>query len=159
MVMLLLVAFMYWHTYALPQAGKWDRLGPAAWPRMVLMVLGLLSLILLVTSLAAGRAQPSRQPKERPSGEGSTQESRSNRAKARLAVTIFALMFAYILIIPKLGFVLSSIPFLVGCQWILSPRQTRLLPGMVVLAVALTLVVNYVFARYLGVYLPSGILR
>lgn len=116
-----------------------DRLGPAFFPRLLALALGVLAVILVVRALA-GRSDPSRPP--------------AIRAGAFAGVLV--LLVAYGLLMPRVGFVPAT-PVLLGAViWILGLRAWTALIGT---ALGVTAVLYVLFGRALHVLLPMGPLR
>lgn len=116
-----------------------DRLGPAFFPRLLALALGVLAVILVVRALA-GRSDPSRPP----------------AIRAGAFAAMLALLVAYGLLMPRVGFVLAT-PVLLGAViWILGLRAWTALIGT---ALGVTAVLYVLFGRALHVLLPMGPLR
>jgi hypothetical protein len=68
----------------------------------------------------------------------------------------FCLFFAYVLLLPKLGFLFSTILFVSSLQWLLGQALWRRLPGSLLIGVATSVITYWVFEKYLYVFLPRG---
>ena len=117
-------------------------IGPAYYPRLLFVVMGVLSVALVVTDVVAqrrGGARPAAPP-----------------ARYRLVVLTFLIFALYVVMLPALGFRLATLLFVGGLQMTLDPPRGR--GWWLVLAVALgtTVLTYYVFERYLSVLLPRG---
>lgn len=139
----LLSLFLLWQTREIPTPPLLP-LGPAFYPRVVLAVLVVLSLIMVVSGLRAPAA--ARVP-----------DWRAWFARYRPIVAVFALFGLYVLAMPVLGYPLSTVLFVAVMQWLLGRRGWRRLPAVLAVAVGTALVTWVVFERYLFVFLPRGI--
>ena len=77
-------------------------------------------------------------------------------SRHRLVLAVFALFGLYVLAMPRLGYLLSTILFTAAMQWLLGRRGVQRLPGIAAVAVGTALVTWLVFERYLYVLLPRG---
>ena len=121
--------------------------GPGLFPTVVGTGLGLCGLVLIVQGLArrrAGRAGP---------WVEAAPWMRSWRLGGNLAAVIAALVL-YVLMSPVLGFHLTAVVLLLGLFLMLSVRW----PLAVGFAVAVPLLIHYVFYTLLRVPLPWGVL-
>lgn len=140
----LLSVFLLWETREIPHP-PFVPLGPAFYPRAVLSVFFLLSLVLLVSGLRAGR--PVR-----------GWDRRAWFARYRVILGSFLLFGLYVLAMPALGYLLSTGLYTATMQWLLGRRGLRRLPGIVAVAVGTSTGTYVVFQLYLHVLLPRGIL-
>jgi hypothetical protein len=117
-------------------------IGPAYYPRLLFVVVGVLSAALVVTDIV-GRRRGGARPASPP-------------ARYRLVVLTFVIFALYVVMLPALGFRLATLLFVGGLQITLEPPRGR--GWWLVLAVALgtTVLTYYVFERYLSVLLPRG---
>ena len=116
-----------------------DRLGPAFFPRLLALTLGVLAVLLIVRALA-GRSDPSRPPPIR----------------GGIFAGVLGLMLAYALLMPRLGFLLATPALLGGVIWLLGVRRW---PTLVAAAAGITAALYVIFGRALHVLLPMGPLR
>jgi len=113
-----------------------DRLGPAAYPRLLAIALAVMAAALLVRAVR-GRSDPSPPPPMR----------------AGIFAGAVALMVGYALALPSAGFLLAT-PVLLGAViWLLGLRDWPRLLGT---ALGMTAVLYVVFVRALKVLLPMG---
>ncbi|MDQ7843410.1 MAG: tripartite tricarboxylate transporter TctB family protein [Armatimonadota bacterium] len=116
-----------------------DRLGPAFFPRLLALALGILAVLLIVRALA-GRSDPSRPP----------------AIRIGVFAGVLALVVVYALLMPRAGFLIAT-PLLLGSVIrILGLRDWTTLIGT---ALGITAVLYLVFGRALHVLLPMGPLR
>lgn len=130
-------------TIGLPEASLLVPVGPGFYPRIVLGITAALSAALVITDFMA-RADRS------PRTDGAS-------ANYRLVLLTFAIIGAYIALLPYLGFRIATFAFVLVLQVALEPPRGR--NGWLrVASVALltTLVTYLMFERYLSVLLPRG---
>ena len=145
LVCLVVSLAMLFMTLALPPASMVP-IGPAFYPRIVLIVTAFLSLILVVMDVRAARGDVVAAP-----------VSKGPAPNYRLVLTTFVLFGLYIVFLPKLGFRISTFLFVFALQtaleWPTSPKR-----WLVVLLVALatSAICHFVFEDYLLVLLPRG---
>ena len=149
LVCLALSIGMFALTFGLPPAAMVP-IGPAFYPRVVILILGILSVILIVLDVLALRSQPVRVTAAKAASAGPA-------PNYRLVLATFVEFGLYIALIPLIGFRISTFLFVllleVTLEWPRSPRHWIL---MAVVAVATSVVCFYVFEDYLSVLLPRG---
>jgi hypothetical protein len=125
-------------------------IGPAFYPRVVVLILGALSIILIVLDVLATRRRPVR-------AAAAAAATAGPAPNYRLVLATFVEFGVYILLIPLIGFRISTFLFVllleVTLEWPRNPKHWIL---MIVVAVATSLVCFYVFEDYLSVLLPRG---
>jgi hypothetical protein len=140
----LLSLVLLWATREIPHPPLIP-IGPAFYPRVVLVVFLLLSLFLLIEGLRApGRARP--------------WDVKTWFVRYRVILACFALFGLYVLAMPLLGYLLSTAFFTAAMQWLLGRRGFRPLPAVLAVAVGTSLGTYAVFQLYLHVLLPRGTL-
>ncbi len=115
--------------------------GPAFYPRIVLVITALLSAALVVSDLRR-RAQPA--PPPAPS------------ARYRLVILTFLIFAAYVGALPWLGYRLATFAFVGGLQATLEPPRGGRWWLVLIVALATALATYYAFEVYLSVLLPRG---
>ena len=142
-VMVAVSGLLLWSSSGLTSATKWDVMGPGAYPRAILWLILAASVGLILTSL---------------SNKGATKASASAARPADrhvgLVPLVFALLFAYVLLLPLLGFMASSIGFLLIVQWLLFPPGKKQWITLATIAVAFPVAAFFLFEKVLGIYLP-----
>ena len=119
--------------------------GPAFYPRIVLVVTAFLSAALVAADvLARRRATAGRAPAARPS------------RNARLVVATFGIFAGYVVLLPLLGFRVASALFLLVMQVALEPEPRRHWLRIVLVAGLTAWLSHLVFESYLSVLLPRG---
>lgn len=131
-------------TRGLPQSSMVP-LGPGFYPRVVLVIMAVLSLLLLIFDLRAGRGGRPRGAKPALS------------PNYRLVVITFTAFVAYVALLPPLGFRIATFLFVAALQWLLErPRGMRGWALLAVIALATPLLTHLAFEHYLSVLLPRG---
>jgi putative tricarboxylic transport membrane protein len=147
-LLLVLSAVVLWHIQSFPPMPG-QRYGPAVFPGVTAAALGICALILIVKGLAHRRA----------SGDehvwGSVEPwTRSARHAVAFLLVVGVNVF-YILLSTPLGFIPTSILYLVALFMVFGVRVRWILP----LAIVVTLLIHYVFYKLLKVPLPWGVLQ
>jgi putative tricarboxylic transport membrane protein len=141
--LLLLCGWLYARLDEIP-ANPLVPIGPAFYPRFLLLLTFALSAALVVQALVARREQ-----KER--------VRFSNWLKDyQPPLLTFCLFFLYVLLLPKLGFLFSTILFVSSLQWLLGQPLWRRLPGSLLIGIGTAGVTYWVFEKYLYVFLPRA---
>jgi len=126
-------------------------LGPAFYPRIVLALLALLSVILIMSDIRALR-------RPRPAAPtAAAVPAAAGAPNYRLVVATFIQFGLYIALLPELGFRLSTFLFMLALQVTLEwPRTARHWGLAIAVAAATSLICHFVFEYYLSVLLPRG---
>ncbi|HXZ53249.1 MAG TPA: tripartite tricarboxylate transporter TctB family protein [Burkholderiales bacterium] len=131
-------------TRGLPQSPMVP-VGPAFYPRIVLVLMAGLSLLLVVLDLRAGRGG-------RPAGA-----KPAVPPNYRLVVVTFTTFIVYVVLLPLVGFRVATFLFVGGLQVLLEPpRSARRWALVLAIALATTAVTYLAFEQYLSVLLPRG---
>lgn len=120
-------------------------IGPAFYPRFLLLLTLLLSLALVVQDVLAHLKQEKK-------GKGAF-ISWLNYQSTLLSFAVFG---AYVLLLPQLGYLLSTILFVTALQWFLGKPLWRRLPGSLSIGIGTSLMTYVIFEKYLHVFLPRG---
>jgi putative tricarboxylic transport membrane protein len=149
--LLLFTGFMFWASFDIREP-DYGVLPPSAWPRIILVAFGILSLIYLVQSLRYG-------PDKREAGGADVPTSPAGYLSYwRNPIICFALFAAYLALLPVLGMLLDGILFVFSLLCALggwSPRKLALHAAVAVIAVG---GMWSIFTFGLNVLLPTGIL-
>jgi putative tricarboxylic transport membrane protein len=137
---------LYWQTGAI-STPPFVPIGPAFYPRVLLILLAGLAVWLFVEESLRGR-KPS-QGVKKPEGPP------PNYRRVLLGFLVF---LAYVAALNIIGYVTSTFLFVLGLSWSIGPRNLRGLPKLVAVAFGTALVIYLVFERYLFVFLPRGLL-
>ena len=123
-------------------------IGPAYYPRILLILIVLLSLVLVIQEAISRHRRESK-------GRGSL---RGQVERYQPTLTCFIVFTLYVVFLPVLGFLVSSVLFVTILQWLLGPLRLRRLPVSLLTGVAVSLISYVAFEIYLRVLLPRGIL-
>jgi len=144
-------AFMLFNSTGLQEVRRFGEMGSGFWPILVLALALLLSGLLLGSSLYRYRKEKGpRPPAPDAPGEGG-EERRARRKKFALTV-IFLLL--YVLILPFLGFLPSTVAYVFAFIWALGERRRAVLAFSPILVTAIVLLV---FVKFLSIPLPKGV--
>lgn len=135
-------AVLYWQTIGLPAAALVP-LGPAVYPRSVLMLLAALG-VALVAFDALGRRR------------GGTKPRAAGRTDYGGVLITFGVFAAYVVVLPLLGYRLATFLFVGGMQAALKRPKPRDLAFLIGVALGTTIVTHYAFEVYLQILLPRG---
>src|SRR5262245_37700789 len=137
----------------LPQAFGLPKLpivpvGPGFYPAILLVFMALTSGILILQDVLAQRRAPE--------AAGVNEAGQPKRAYGLVAAA-FAIVAAYIVLMPLLGFRIATVLFVIGFQLALErPATLRQWGVLVAIAVGASAVTYLVFNQYLLVLLPRG---
>jgi putative tricarboxylic transport membrane protein len=126
-------------TALLPNRGLPNTPGPAFFPWLITVGLVLLSVILLVQSLARERPEPT----QAPASKGSVRQ-----------LIMLGVFGAFLVLLPVVGFLAAAVPFFAGLMWLYGERN-RL--ALTLVAIAAPVTVFYIFRVGLNILLPTGI--
>ena len=153
-------------TSALPAGLQLDPLGPSYFPRFVLIALAVLALALLVESVRAlgrrptDRAVDSLEPAATPTAREEVMDEDAAWDVAPISyprmLAVLALSVGYVVLMTDLGYLLSSVLYVVALLLLLRVRN-RL--AIALCAVGLPSVLFALFGWLLGVPLPGGLLE
>jgi putative tricarboxylic transport membrane protein len=144
-VLVLFALFMIWHTRTFPAMPGQDY-GPALFPVLIGVGFVVTGLILIVSGLRRRRTEP---------WFAGGDWLRSRRHLIGF-LSIIGGLVAYILVSDWLGFIPTAFLLLFG--WLVLFRNGKPVSSLVI-ALAVTLVVNYAFGQLLLVPLPLGLLQ
>ena len=133
-------------TRGLPEASILVPIGPGVYPRLVLAITAVLSVIVIAAGLRPGKTM-----------QASNERASSAARNYPLVLAAFAVFGLYTLLLPIAGFRIATFLFVAALQALLDPPRT-LRMGWVLLGVALatTFISHFVFESNLGVLLPRG---
>ena len=135
-------------TRGLPQS-SFVPIGPDFYPRIVLVIMAVLSAILIASDLWRQRSQVA--PAD--AGAAPAPEKRNYR----LVAITFAVFAGYVVLLPLVGYRLATFIFMAALQAVFEPpRSARRWAVMLVSALASSAVTYIAFEHYLSVLLPRG---
>ncbi|HET9903548.1 MAG TPA: tripartite tricarboxylate transporter TctB family protein [Xanthobacteraceae bacterium] len=129
-------------------------IGPAFYPRVVLSIMAILSAMLVVGDLRARRAPGARQATAAAAPSADAPQARPNDP---LVVATFVVFGLYVLLLPKLGFLIATTLFVGALQILLErPRSWARWARVILVALGTALACHLIFESYLLVLLPRG---
>ena len=134
--LLLFSALYFERSFAISTGLASDRLGPQFFPRLLAVLLALLSVALVVRA-ASGRSDTTPLPTVR---------------FGRL-IAVLALCAGWTLLLPRVGFLIVTPPLVGAVIWILGLRRWR---TIIAVSLGVTLALYLVFVQLLTVLLPLG---
>ncbi len=151
-VLLMACGVLFWSTFSI-RVPDYGQLKPSTWPRVVLGVLTLLSVIYLVQSLRRG---PEDQPEKGDDGPARTPGLIGWILYWRNPLWCFGLFFAYLVTLPFLGSLIGGVLFVFTLMGVLGGWGARNLIQHAALALISVGGTWSVFTYVLGVILPPG---
>ena len=145
LALLLIVAVMWMESGSIAPPTSWQPYGSALFPRILLVVIGIFSLLILVRSLLV----------KVPERAGAKQLINEWFQSRRTILALFLLFGLYAALLPVVGYIAATIGFLVASLALLMGINTRR-KWMINLTLSFTLaIVIFVVFRYgLNVWLP-----
>jgi putative tricarboxylic transport membrane protein len=137
---------LYWQA-GLVSAPPFVPIGPAFYPRVILILLAGLAVWLIAEDLRRGRA-PARKA-AKPAGP---------EPSYRKVILGFIIFLGYVAGLSLIGYLISTFLFVLGLSWTIGPRNVRELPKLAVIAIGTALITYLIFEKYLYVFLPRGLL-
>jgi putative tricarboxylic transport membrane protein len=144
----LLGAAILWHVQGFPRIPG-QNVGPGLFPGVLAAAMLVCGAILLVSGLKARRA----------GGVASRWAVAPQWLRSRRHVLAFAVLVAcnvfYLLVVERLGFLLTAFVYLAALMWVLRVRPVVAVPVAFIMALA----IHYAFYKLLRVPLPWGVLQ
>jgi ABC-type xylose transport system permease subunit len=135
-------------TRGLPQS-SFVPMGPEFYPRIVLVIMAVLSVMLLASDLWRQRSQSAE--------TGAGAEPAPIKRNYWLVGMTFAVFAGYVVLLPLVGYRVATFLFMVALQSVIDPpRGARRWVVVMVSALASAAVTYVVFDNYLSVLLPRG---
>ncbi len=134
----------------------YGQLSPAVWPRIILVILAILSFVFLIQSLRQG---PEDEDAEEEEEEGALTEAEAFAEKThhwRNVLWCFALFLGYLLALPWLGMLVGGMAFVFLLLSVLGGWQPRMIALHAAIAVVTVGGMWSLFTYALGVFLPQG---
>ncbi len=144
----LLGAAILWHVQGFPRIPG-QNVGPALFPGVLAVAMLVCGAILIATGLKARRAAAANSP-----WVAAPEWLRSRRHVFAFAVLVASNVF-YLLVVDRLGFLLTAFVYLAALMWVLRVRPAVAVPVAFVMALA----IHYAFYKLLRVPLPWGVLQ
>ena len=133
-------------------------------PKVVGILLIVLSILQLIFSSKAAKNAPAAQitqaseEDEEFNVEDWDDDAANRNADTKALVAIFVILIIYMALLSTLGFMISSVLFLIATMLLLTPAEKRNIPLILILSVVVSVGVYYLFVYGLDMVLPRGIL-
>ncbi len=134
--------FFYSLAGQLPVVKGYQQMGDSFWPRLILIILMGLAVILFLHSYLARKSQ-----------KGAKAVSKSKEGRGDLAL-MMAAMVVYVLVIPYLGFLISTFLALIVFSYLMGDRKPL---GMLSFSLGMTAAIYVVFGLIIYTALPRGV--
>jgi putative tricarboxylic transport membrane protein len=148
-VCLAFFSFMFYEALELRGVGRYGEVGSGFWPLLSLGFAVLLSAAWLVINLGKF-SRGKQETKEKPEPENAA-EVWNRRKKVGLSLVC---LLCYVVIIPWIGFILSTVLFILAFVLALDERRKAVL---IVSPPLITVVIILVFAKFITIPLPKGV--
>jgi putative tricarboxylic transport membrane protein len=145
LALILLVGVMFAETFNFPEKSDWQMYSPAFYPRIILTIIGILTMVLSIRSFKLAKQST---------------ESNGNDAKQSFwkeygnIILLFVVFGIYAVLLPQIGFIMASILYLFASQAILMGIGKKPLILNSTVSLVATLAVYFIFTNILGVWLP-----
>ena len=143
-------SFMFYEALELRGVGRFGEVGSGFWPLLSLGVTTILSLIWLLANLRQYSREKGNTAEEPPTPEAIVEAWRRRRKIALCSVCLLA----YIILTPWIGFILSTILFIL--TFVLALEEKRKLV-LIISPLMITTVIIVIFAKFITIPLPRGV--
>lgn len=123
-------------------------IGSGFFPSIVSILLGITSIFIIIGGLAQARTPD----------KAADKEKAEDKPRVWGVIGTFALMAFYAILLPKLGFLITTTIYLFVQINILSPRESRKQFLFGIISVVTSVVIYYTFVSVFKLMLPAGIL-
>lgn len=141
--------FMLSQTFELMEQGRAGEVGSGFWPLLSLAAATALSAVWLLRNLAAYARE-----KPKMASEASPEAIADARDRQRKVALSVACLLGYIVLMPWIGFILSTMFFILAFILALDERRKKVL---VISPVLITAAIIVVFAKFITMPLPKGV--
>jgi putative tricarboxylic transport membrane protein len=148
-VCLAFFSFMLYESLELRGVGRFGEVGSGFWPILSLGFASILSLVWLITNLRK-YSREKQETKEKPAPECAP-EAWSRRKKVGSSLVC---LLCYIVLIPWIGFLLSTVLFILAFILALDERRKTVL---IISPLLITAAIIVVFAKFITIPLPKGV--
>ena len=164
-VMLVAAALMFWAAARI-EVDTGGRIGPAVWPKAIIVILGLLCIYEIVKRLLAAQASfatgllggMNANPAGSPDTGNDVQAPEPIERPGMLWAGI-GLVTAYVILAPWLGFFVATVLFLAAFPWIGGVRRRPLLLASIAIFGGLAIIVIFMRVAYVSLPLGEGPFR
>ena len=120
-------------------------------PRLIFGILIVIGIVLVIMGIQDIK------PNRKKLLEGEALEKASKETLRSLGALL--MLAAYILCFKPVGFIISSIVYLIAMMYYMTKKEDRKPILFIIISVAMTLIVYFCFKQFLYIYLPAGILK
>ena len=149
-VCLAFFSFMFYEALELRGVGRFGEVGSGFWPLLSLGTTSILSLIWLIVNLRRYSREKSKTAEKPPTRETVAMQRRGQKKVALCSLCLLA----YIVITPLIGFILSTVLFIL--TFILALEEKRKLV-LIISPPLITTVIMLIFAKFIMMPLPKGV--
>lgn len=149
-VCLAFFSFMFYEALELRAVGRFGEVGSGFWPLLSLVVTTILSLVWLLKNLQQYSREKGMGAESSPSPEALVEAWRRRRKIALCSLCLLV----YIVITPWIGFILSTILFILAFVLALEEKRRSVL---IVSPLMITAVIIIIFAKFITIPLPKGV--
>ena len=143
-IILAVTCFLFYVASTFPQSRMADQVGPALWPKIILLLIIILSMTLLIQFVIHSLKEKKEKPKEDFSAE---------KEGFRMLILTVILSLLYGFVVSYAGFLLSILVFQTLFLLILKVKK---IPVLVLYPLCLTVVIYAIFIKILYIPLPRG---
>ena len=143
--------FMLINSFKLHQIRRFGEMGSGFWPILTLSTATLLSIILLVSTLIKYLKEKKKAPVEATISKEVLFDLKNRRKKFVLSVL---LLLIYIMIMPWIGFVLSTLIYVLAFILALEERRKYVL---IISPILVTALIVTIFAKFIVIPFPRGV--
>ena len=137
--LLIFSTFAYFGVKQIPVNGT-QKTEADLFPKIILGIIVFLTLILLINNIIKLRIQ----------------KKETQKFSFKKIIWTFVIFGSYVYLLDKLGYFVSSIPFLLILYFVLTTTKRRIWTGLFG-AIAITFIMFLIFEKGLSVYLPKGL--
>lgn len=142
---ILLSIFMFFNSYGFISNFSRGTLGAAGFPKLIAILMFALSIIYIYKYLKNNKKI------------SFSVDFKKIYEEYRFVITTLILFVAYIVTMRFVGFLISTITYLLLSQWFLSDRNKKNIPVIIIMTLFISLGSYFFFTSYLSVTFPSGI--
>ncbi len=137
--------------------------GPTFFPRALAILIGVLSLILIVSerkeTSSGGKTSDKIEDKIEDKIVDAGQSVEEKKASSRLVSYILGVTFLYMLIMRPIGYFISTTVYMFVSVWMLRPKRHIHFLWLLAGSAAFTFGLQYLFGTVMNVLLPPGLLK
>lgn len=156
--LLIVSVVMYIATFSF-EALTTTLIGPAFMPQIIAIAIGIFSILIIVNGFMKTRTIEKEETLPEPVVEGHDDKLISGQKDSyRPVILTLLLMLAYVVLIPVIGFLITTILYIFLQMMILSDKTTRKIWLFALVSIVSSVVIYYVFRNVFYVMLPTGIM-